>query len=102
MADTTCNHELEFIIGSEFDQCRRCGGYFPTIHGRSVEPVRRYTETVKVMRGLYSVRVRENRPAGTEKHRTIAHRVTRTKRQAEATAVQLWRQFNDPRIPAES
>ena len=29
-----CDHDRQFIIGSPFDQCRRCGAYLPTICGR--------------------------------------------------------------------
>lgn len=28
-----CDHAPEFIIGSEFDQCRKCGAYLPTVYG---------------------------------------------------------------------
>jgi hypothetical protein len=31
-------HFLEFVIGSPFDQCRYCGRFFPTIHGKNASP----------------------------------------------------------------
>ena len=29
-----CDHDPQFIIGSPYDQCRRCGAYVPTAYGR--------------------------------------------------------------------
>lgn len=65
------------------------------------EPVRRYTETIRVARGLYAVTVRENRPSLISRHRLIAMRITRTQRLADKTARELWRQFADPATPGE-
>lgn len=63
--------------------------------------IRRYTEIGRVMRGLYTVTVRENRESKASWHRVIAQRFTRTKKEAEQTARQLWRAFRDPATPGE-
>lgn len=67
----------------------------------AADGIRRYTETVRVMRGLYTVTVRENRESEASRHRVIARRMTRTKKEAEQTARQLLRAFRDPATPGE-
>lgn len=67
----------------------------------TAEQIRRYTETVRVMRGLYTVTVRENRESQASRHRVIARRLTRTKKEADQTARQLLRAFKDPATPGE-